>query len=149
MNSLTQLQQRRAALKAKIDLQQAELKRTFQEVREEIEPSFLLKKAITGLFNSDKGRAPGTANNFLGKFPLPVSFLVDLFVKNPAIAAVLKIFAPMALSYFQTLQNNGNAERQGASNLKANIYGSLRQGVASLRNQLNVSKNTSAAAPEP
>jgi hypothetical protein len=149
MNSLTQLQQRRAALKGRIDQQQVELKRTFQELREEIEPSFLLKKALAGLFDSRKGRGSGTSNNFLNKFPVPVSYLVDLFVKNQAVASLLKMFAPMALSYLQNRMNTSHDEKPGSTKLNANIYGSLRHGVASLRKQLNAAKNTTAVSPEP
>ena len=54
MNSLEKLQQRRAELKAQIEQQRLDLKKTFGEVREEIEPAELLKKAVSGIFKPSK-----------------------------------------------------------------------------------------------
>jgi len=45
MDNISQLQHRKAALAAQIEQQRADLKQTFREIREEIEPANLLKKA--------------------------------------------------------------------------------------------------------
>ncbi|MBK6996832.1 MAG: DUF3618 domain-containing protein [Lewinellaceae bacterium] len=48
MDKTSQLQRRKAALEAQIEQQRADLKETFREIREEIEPANLLKKAVSG-----------------------------------------------------------------------------------------------------
>lgn len=152
MNSLAQLRQRKAVLKEQIEQQRVELKNTFLEVREEIEPSFLLKKAIQGLFKPSKDDDAGTSSNFFERFPLPIGFLVDLFVKNKAIAALLKMLAPAALkiipALFREHAENESGETDASSPVKAKVYGTLRQTVSSLRNQLKKDDKTTAATPE-
>ncbi len=153
MNSLAQLQQRKAALKAQIEQQRIELKNTYSEVRKEIEPSFLLKKALQGLFNHPAENGPGSAAGFFERFPLPVSFLVDLFVKNKAVATLLKLFAPAALKiiplFFKDRTETDTGEPSEAGAAKAAVYGQIRHAVASLRSLLNRNEEPSPETQGP
>ncbi len=153
MNSLEQLQQRKAVLKAKIEQQRIELQNTFLEVREEIEPSFLLKKAIHGLFKPPKDKGVDASSNFFERFPLPIAFLVDLFVKNKAIATLLKMFAPAAIRIIPNLikEHAGTDESDDPGttpSTKSMVYGSLRQAVSAMRMQLKRSDKTPDLTPE-
>jgi len=153
MNNLTKLTQRKAELKAQIDQQLIELKSTFLEVREEIEPTFLLKKAIQGLFRPPKEKGANASNSFFERFPLPISFLIDLFVKNSSFAALLKTVAPAALKTIPNLikkYTGTEPDEPGTStSTKAKVYGSLKKAVHSLRNQMKQSDQTPVTTPEP
>lgn len=146
MNSLEELQQKRALLKVQIEQQRIDLKSTFLEVREEIEPSFLLKKAVRGLFKPAKNDTSGVVNLTEG-FPGSFLFLVDIFVKNKGVALLIKTITPVLLSFVPNLKaafsQKKSIEDSPESTLKSNIYGSLRRGVASLRSQIHTSEKAS------
>lgn len=142
MNSLAELQRRKAELKAQIEQQQSDLKKTFFEIRKEIEPANLLKKAVSGTFNAFKNKQSETQGGILGRLPAPIAFLADLLIKDPKWALALKVLAPVALEYLPKFRKSkeqvSKEEPQKAPELpaKAKVYGRLRRGIATLRSHL-------------
>jgi hypothetical protein len=133
MNNLEKLHQRKAELSAKLDLQRAEIKETLLEIRAEVEPANLLKKAVKGVFSPSEGKVSATS----GVLTQGVSFLLDLLVKDPRLSVVLKLLTPMALKYLpQGTPPEEKVEKDLEKALKPNFYGKLRQGVSSLRTKL-------------
>ncbi|MBL7807400.1 MAG: hypothetical protein JNN28_06290 [Saprospiraceae bacterium] len=146
MSNLAKLQQRKAELAAKLELQRVEIKQTLLEVKTEVEPSNLLKKAVKGVF-SKGGEKGGSVNS--GTLAQGVSFLLDLLVRDPRLSVVLKLVTPMALKLLplgaKQEENPEKVEKDLEKALKPNFYGKLRQGVSALRGKL---KNKEEA-PEP
>lgn len=139
MNNLEKLQRRKAELAAQIEQQRIELKQTMLEIREEIEPSKLLKKAVSGAFSGSADK-PGEDKGLLSRLPAPISFVLDLLIRDPRLSFLLKLVAPIALKYLPTL-GSSTPEPAPEENLpqktaKVNIYGRLRQGVSALRGKL-------------
>ncbi|MCC7464639.1 MAG: hypothetical protein IT261_00120 [Saprospiraceae bacterium] len=133
MNNLERLQQRKAELSAQLDLQRAEIKQTLLEIRAEVEPANLLKKAVKGVFSPTEGKPTGAT----GMLTQGVSFLLDMLVKDPRLSVVLKLLTPMALKYLpKGASPEEKVEKELEKDLKPNFYGKLRQGVSSLRTKL-------------
>lgn len=163
MNNLAELQRRKAALQEKIEQQRRGLNGTFIELRKEIEPGNLLKKAVTGALGFSATQSTDTLSGILGKLPPALSFVADLFIKDPKWALVLKWLAPAAIKYFRKpkkekaapvqefspdqlptegilegeLLEDALLEGMGKTPVKAKIYGQLRRGVSSLRGALH------------
>lgn len=146
MNSLEELRRRKAELKEKIEQQRLELQHTFLEVRQEIEPANLLKKAVSGMFSftPDK-QSDGNAPVF-ERLPASLRFLIDLLVKDSRWALLLKFLAPVAIGYWPTAkkasvadvpETEATAPEPPKKSTKAKIYGGLRQSVANLRESLH------------
>lgn len=149
MDSLAQLQRRKAALSAKIEQQRNDMKQTLQEIRQEFEPSKLLGKAISGVLGfSGKG---GTAGGIgaMGQIPAPIAFILDVLVRDPKWAFLLKWVAPFLLRYFPKLstENLPTVEQPAPKPLKARFYGQLRRGISSLRRQFQ--KTAPEQSPPP
>ena len=140
MNSLTELRRRKAEVKAKMALQRSELKATMLEIRTEIEPANLLKKAVGGFFGAAKPKENTPESAVLGRIPPFITFLTDLLVKDPKIAMLVKLLAPMAIKFFPTLVAGKSAKNdaavEGELPKKSNVYGSLRRSVTTLRKRL-------------
>lgn len=139
MNNLEKLHRRKAELAAQIEQQRSDLKKTMLEIREEIEPSKLLKKAVSGALgmSSDK---PGEDKGVLGRLPAPISFVLDLLVRDPRLSFLLKLVAPLALKYLPTIGSSASTpdtdEKTPDKPPKVKFYGRLRQGVSALRGKL-------------
>lgn len=149
MDSLAQLQRRKAALLAKIEEQRSDIKQTVLEIRQEFEPSKLLGKAISGVFGfAGKG---DVASNIgaMGQLPAPIAFLFDVLVRNSKWAFLLKWVAPFLIRYWPNLSSAGlpSSEHAAPKPLKAKFYGQLRRGVSSLRGQLRNSATEPAPPP--
>ena len=142
MDSLAELQRRKAELKAQIEQQQSDLKKTFVEIRREIEPANLLKKAVSGTFNAFKNKQVDAQPGMLGRLPAPLNFLADLLIKDPKWALVLKVLAPVALNYLPKFKKSKDQvpeeKPETAPKLpaKAKVYGRLRRGISALRSRL-------------
>lgn len=157
MHNLEELQRRKAALKAKIELQRSEIKKTFLEVREEIEPANLLKKAVQGLFRTSKAKSNELLPGHTETLSPTMSFLADLLIRDPRIAMVVKLLAPMAWKMFpksakakKTTEPQENPEEPPIElPVKAKVYGSLRQSVSTLRNRLRKKKEKTEPVVEP
>ncbi len=134
-------------MKTQIEREREDLKKTFLEVREEIEPANLLKKAVGGVFDFSKNNASGEKSGILAGLPAPVNFLANLFIKDPKWAFLIKLVVPVALKFLPKMGKT-KAESAAAESIekvpkvpvKAKIYGQFRRGVSSLRGLLKKSK---------
>ncbi len=142
MNNLDKLQRRKAALAAQIEQQRLDLKNTFIEIRQEIEPGNLLKKAVSGALGFSKNKSEDPKTGILGRMPAPISFLVDVLVKDPKWAIGLKLLTPVVLKYWPNRDKSkvpvSDEKPVEAPNVsfKTKAYGKLRNGISSLRAQL-------------
>lgn len=137
MDELIELRRRKAALKAKLEQQQKDLKATFGEIRDEVEPTNLLKKAVSGAFGLSK-----TKDGETGKLTEPLAFLTDLLIKDPRLAFLIKTVAPMAMNFLpkkaaeKSKDFDKKEEGQTEKPIKTRILGQIRRGVSALRTQL-------------
>lgn len=140
MDSIAALQRRKEALKAQIEQEQTDLKKTFVEIRKEIEPAQLLKKAVSGVLGFSKNKNTEAPLPSPGTLSGPIGFLVDLLVKDPKWALLLKAVAPIAVKYLPLptgkTKSDTKAEQVKTSTPKAQIYHRLRRGVSALRSSL-------------
>ena len=141
MKDLVELQQRKAVLKAQLAQQQDALKQTLLEIRAEVEPANLLKKAVSGLFRAAKNPANTSPANTSGRLTGPWAFLADLLIKDPRLALLIKVIAPYLWDFLPRKSAKTTPdlpeESAPAKPIKAKIYGELRQNVAALRSRLN------------
>ena len=139
MDKTTQLQRRKAALEAQNEQQRADVKETFREIREEIEPANLLKKAVGGALGLSP-RKPGEPHpSILRHLPAPVSFLVDILVRDPKWALGLKLLTPVVLKFWQRpekKQGDVLGKKLPSTSIKTKVYGKLRSGISNLRAKL-------------
>ena len=142
MDSLNKLQRRKAELKAQLEQQRSELKNTFIEIREEIEPANLLKKAVSGALGFSKKKPGEEVSSVLNQLPAPLALVVDLLVKDPKWALGLKLLTPIAVKYWPKFDRSKkpaqeeNLENTPEKTVKTNIYSRLRKGVSALRSKL-------------
>ena len=145
MDSLSELQRRKAELREQVERQREGLKKSFSEAREGLEPGALLRKGLSNLFTSEKSKPGGE------KLTGPIAFLADLLLKDPRLAFLVKTVAPVAVGFFskKTGEKKGGteqAERQPpaeeppARPLKARALGQLRRGVGAFRGFLKKEK---------
>lgn len=146
MDSLAELQRRKAELKAQIEQQQSDLKKTFIEIRQEIEPANLLKKAISGTLGLSKNKTADSPTSASGQLSGPIGFLVDVLIKDPKWALLLKVFGPVAMKYIPALirkkEPAPTPEALPAIPVKAKMYARLRKSVSALRSQLRKTEKT-------
>jgi len=136
MDNIDQLQRRKMELKAQIEQQRTELKKTFVEIRQDIEPANLLKMTINGFLKG--GRKPSN-NAPSGDIALPpLSFLTDLVLKDPKWSLVFKFLVPIALKYLPMLKipKKGGAEILPAVPTKVKMYNQFRRGIVAIRKGL-------------
>jgi hypothetical protein len=132
MYNLTELRQRKAALKVQIASQRSELKNTLHDIREAIEPSQLLKSAIAGLFSSKKRNHNNLNADAASQSPSTLAFLADLFIRDRRLAFLVKLLAPLAVRLIPSLRSGAI----GDVPVKAKLYGELREQVAQARQTL-------------
>jgi hypothetical protein len=139
MDNLAKLQRRKAELAAQIEQQRSDLKNTMLEIREEIEPSKLLKKAVSGALGMSADKL-GEDKGVLGRLPAPISFVLDLLVRDPRLSFLIKLVAPLALKYLPSISSTTSApdseEKTPEKPVKVKIYSRLRQGISALRGKL-------------
>jgi len=151
MDNISQLQHRKAALAAQIEQQRADLKQTFREIREEIEPANLLKKAVSGALGFSPKKPGEPDSGILGRLSTPISFLVGMIVKDPKWALGLKLLTPVVLKFWRRPEMKQGHELGGKAtgvSVKTKIYGKLRSGVSSLRAKLRKPKKEIEKVPE-
>jgi len=149
MDSLTQLQRRKAALSAKLELQRSELKDTLLDLRQEIEPSKILGKALGGIFGlSGKGGAANTIGA-TGQLPAPIAFVMDVLLRDSRWAFLLKWAVPLVLRFWakSSATTVPLGDTSPSKPLKSRFYGQLRRGVSSLRTQIRKPATTSEPTP--
>lgn len=154
MDSLTKLQRKKAELEAQIEQQRADLKKTFLEIREEIEPSKLLKKAVSGAFNFTGNSSENPETGSAKRIPGPIAFLVDVLVKDPRLAIGLKLLTPVVLKYWPKFERSKKTETVETPEpvvekpAKVKFYGRLREGISAFRGKLRKTEKTSDSNPE-
>ncbi|MDX1912401.1 MAG: hypothetical protein SFV22_12985 [Saprospiraceae bacterium] len=133
MNKLAELQRRKAALKAQIDREQAELRLTLLELREELEPANLLKKALSGVSG---GNNPS--------LPAPLALVADVLGKDSKWGVLIKLLTPLVLRWVTRREKTPAAPESATppqKTVKAKVYGRLRQNISALRQRLNKSSD--------
>jgi hypothetical protein len=146
LHNLQELQRRKTELKAQIEREQAELQETVRQIKDELTPANIVRKAITSLWKKDDTSSPATSGNLPGGgdagMSVPVQLLVDLLIGNPRIATLVKQFAPVLIAAVPRLvRKAGDAMPD-----KAKVYGTMSKGIHSLRNRLRRKRNK--ALPE-
>jgi hypothetical protein len=159
MNSLAELRRRKAELKAQIEQQSGDLKKTVAEIRTEFEPAQLLKKALGGVFGLSKDETNEVSPGVLNSLPAPLAFLADLLIKDPRLALLAKLIVPVALKYWPKrakptpetpvpgaepaektektpAPGTEPAEKTPKPRAKNKLYGGLLRGVSALRSHL-------------
>ena len=146
VDNLEQLRQRKAALKAKLDAEQADLLAGYQVLRTELDPTKLLTNVARSLLGmSETGAAkasgePGLSSRFSG----PLQVVADLLIREPRMRFLFKYIAPLLISYLP--QRVRRAKEITPE--KAEVYGFMRRSVSGLRKQFH-RKKTTATEEEP
>ena len=150
MDSLSKLQRRKADLKKQIEQERIDLKETFQAVRHEIEPVNLLKKAVSGALGFSKKKSGEPSTGILGQMPAPISFLVDVLVKDPKWALGLKLITPVVLKYFprSSKPKVPASEEAPHATVKTRFLSKLRSGISTLRGKFQKQESPAEKTPE-
>ena len=150
MDSLSKLQRRKADLKVQIEQERNDLKETFLAVRHEIEPANLLKKAVSGALGFSKKNPGDPSTGILGQMPAPISFLVDVLVKDPKWALGLKLITPVVLKYFpgSSKPKIPATEEVPHASAKTKILSKFLAGISSLREKLKKQESAPEKASE-
>lgn len=135
VDSLQQLQQRKALLKTQIAVEETEIREIWQEVRHDLQPGEIVGQAVRSAlgFHNKPGtpadeKAFGLASNLSG----PLRLVADTLVRDPRLALLLKVVAPLGLAYLPQLARKAGALAPG----KKDVFGILRKSVAGLRQRL-------------
>lgn len=135
VDTLNELRQRKAALKAKIDVEETEIKEIWHEVRSDLEPGELAGQAIRsalGLNDKNKTAADEAALGFASRLNGPLRLVADVLVRDPKVALLLKLVTPLTVAYLPKIFRKAKS----AIPEKRQFFGALRKGVAGLRKRL-------------
>ncbi len=149
MDNLAKLKLQKAELKAQIEQERYEIKSTMLEIRAEIEPANLLKKAVNGVLGLSKNKIGDEKTGLTGQLPAPLSLAVDLLVRDPRLSLAVKWIAPLAMKYLPKLIPSRKAhsleiaEKPVSKPMKVKLYSRLRSGISSLRRRLRKSEELS------
>jgi hypothetical protein len=141
MNNINDISLRKAELLAKMEQQILDIEVTFLEIKEEMEPANLLKKAVSGAlgFNQQDNSAQ---KSLLSRVPRSLGILADLFIKDPKISLLAKIITPLAMQYLPKRKSEEELalkkfqENKPRIPFKIKMYGGLLRGVSALRKQI-------------
>lgn len=135
VDSLQELRSRKAALKAKIDAEQADIKVIWQSVRKDLQPGEIIGQAVKSMLgiaqkpeNSSDQAALGWASRLNG----PLKLAADLFVRDPRVSLLLKVVTPLTVAYLPSI---GRKAKEVVPD-KKDVYGFLRRSVAGLRKKI-------------
>jgi len=134
VDTLGELLGRKAALKAKLDAEQEELKEVWQEVRGDLQPRKIVGRAINSMLGlSEKpDDVDGAALGFASRLKGPLRIATDLLVRDPRVAMLLKVATPLTLAYLPGLTRKAKS----LPTVKKGLIGFLRKGVTGLRKKL-------------
>lgn len=135
VDTLGELLRRKAALKAKVDAEQEELKEVWQEVRGDLQPKKIVGRAINsmlGLSDKPDDGAGEEALGFASRLKGPLRLAADLLVRDPRVAMLLKVVTPLTLAYLPGLTQ----KVKSMPPVKRGLIGVLRRGVAGLRKKI-------------
>ena len=146
MDNITDFARRKAELKAKMEQERLAIKDTFHEIREEIEPANLLKKAVSGVLGFNQ-QDKNEQTSLLPPLPRSLGILADLFIKDPKLSLLAKIVAPLAIKYLPKRKTKEERaliefkENKPHIPLKIRIYGGILRGVSALRGRIKPNDN--------
>jgi hypothetical protein len=135
VDTLNQLQQRKAALKAQIAVEEAEIKEVWHEVRHDLQPGEILGQAVKsalGFHNTPETPADQVAFGFASRLSGPLRLVADTLIRDPKVALLLKIVTPLSVAYLPRLAR----KVQELVPEKREVYGLLQRSVARLRKRL-------------
>jgi hypothetical protein len=141
VNNLAALQRRKAELKTCLDVQQAELKSAWQEVRADLQPARIAERFAQSLLGDD-GASGGKGPAYM---PGALRFAGALLIGNTRTRLLFNLIAPFAVAYLPRIVRQ--VKGISLNKTKRQVYGSLRKGVAGLRSQLKRRKNPPEEAP--
>lgn len=135
VDSLSELLRRKAALKAKVEAEQEELKAVWQEVRDDLQPKKIVGRAINsmlGLSDKPDDGADEAVLGFASRLKGPLRVATDLLIRDPRVAMLLKVVTPLTIAYLPGLARKAKS----LPPVKRGLIGVLRRGVAGLRKKL-------------
>ena len=139
VDSLLELQQRKAVLKSKMDAETTEIKGIWQEVRHDLQPGEIVGQAVKSMLGfNEKHKTPAeeAAFGFASKLNGPLRLVADTLIRDPKVALLLKIVTPLTVAYLPGLARKA----KGMMPEKKDVFGALRRGVAGLRKKLKKDK---------
>jgi hypothetical protein len=141
VGNLRELRARKAQLKAQMEAEQAELQAAWQEARANLEPVKIAGDVAQSLLGI--GNSKGAAN----ALQTPLHLATDLLIGSARTRLLVKLLAPLALNYLPQLAQK--AKDFSINKTKPKVYGTLRKGVAGLRDQLRRRKKAPESPAEP
>ena len=140
VDTLAELRQRKAQLKAQMQAEETEIKTIWQEVRSDLEPGELAGQALKSMlgFNKkNKNASDDAALNLAGRLSGPLRLVTDVLVRDPKVALLLKLATPLSVAYLPKITRKAKE----AIPTKGKLFGALRKGVAGLRKRLKGGDN--------
>jgi hypothetical protein len=140
IDSLEELRQRRAKVKAKIDLQKTELEVTVKELRRELRPARLVRNIVADIFKPDTPSASDNGKSgFASNIKFPLQLATDLLSRDPRIGFALRIVTPLVVKYLPELANLAGKARNALPG-RAELLSALRNNVSKFRKKLPAKK---------
>ncbi len=137
IDSLEELRQRRAELKAQIDQQRDELENTVSELRRDFRPARLIRTIAADFFKPDtpSGTKDDEKSGFASNMKFPLQLATDLFARDPRVAIALRVVTPLVLKYLPELASLAGRARDAVPG-RAELLSALRNNVSKLRKKL-------------
>lgn len=153
MKSLIELRRRKAALKTEIQVQQEEMKATFQDLKQSIEPSVLLRKVVSGALGFSDETPLGTKKN---SWVSVVQWAIPFLISSKKWGFVLRILMPLLARIFpsepsvqdESAAVNTAPEKPTAPPLKVQLLHRLREEVGALRQHIKPAPSTDLKEPK-
>lgn len=143
IDSLEELHQRRAELKATIDKQRNELEQTVVELRQDFRPARIIRNIASDFFKPDKSTDGDEKSGFASNMKFPLQLASDLFVRDPRIAIALRVVTPLVVKYLPKLADLAGKARDVVPG-RAELLSALRNNVSKLRKKLPRKKHQPA-----
>lgn len=141
IDSLEELRQRRAELKASIDQQRAELEQTVTELRRELRPARIVRSIAADFFKPDKPDATEDGKSgFASNMKFPLQLASDILIRDPRIAIALRVVTPLVVKYLPELASLASRARDAVPG-RAELLSALRNNVSKLRKKLPSKKH--------
>jgi hypothetical protein len=146
VDNLHELRERKAELKNRLELEQAELRADWKEVRASLQPSQIITNFAQSLFGGPSEQPMSGARGSMANWQGPLELATDLLVGNARARLILKVVTPLFLTFLPNLAQKTKGISLDKS--KAKVYGTLRKGITSLRGQLKRREKTSEQETE-
>lgn len=146
VDNLSELRQRKAELKNRLDAEQAELHSTWKEFRSDLRPKNIIADFAQSFLGGPSEQSAKGPRGSMADWQGPLLLASDLLVGNARARLILKVATPLFLTYLPNLLRKTQSVSLNKS--KAKVYGTLRKGISSLRNQLHRKKSDAAQGTE-